>query len=208
MVSASPPERLRPERRLLAAHHAVLRRLLEIENAVLPVSFGMVSDGTTSLDRMLSRNEETLRSQLEAVSGCIEMGIRLSWDVPAVAEYFVGKFPDLKSLRDRTFKEGREPRREDMMDLGRHFEELLESERIIHRNTLVTALSGTTEGVRVLEPRTERDVADLACLVKRDAQGAFEEAVNTAASLFDDSFSLSVTGPWAAYNFVELKLDA
>src|SRR5260370_41489360 len=45
VVSAIGQDRIRPERRHLAAHRDVLRRLIEQERAGLPVGFGTIASG-------------------------------------------------------------------------------------------------------------------------------------------------------------------
>ena len=42
----------------------------------------------------------------------------------------------------------------------------------------------------------------LACLVRRDAFAAFEQAVFEAAKLFDNRYAFDYNGPWPPYNFV------
>ncbi|MEK7385166.1 MAG: GvpL/GvpF family gas vesicle protein, partial [candidate division NC10 bacterium] len=57
------------------------------------------------------------------------------------------------------------------------------------------------------KPRTEREAANLACLVGRDGREQFEAAVFEAAKLFDNSYAFDYNGPWAPHNFVDLTLD-
>ena len=55
-------------------------------------------------------------------------------------------------------------------------------------------------------PRNEREVMNLACLIGRDSQPAFEQAVFAAAERFDNHYSFDFNGPWPPHNFVEIDL--
>jgi hypothetical protein len=47
----------------------------------------------------------------------------------------------------------------------------------------------------------------LACLVQRDLQNEFENAVIEAANLFDDAFCFDFSGPWPPYTFTDVQLS-
>ena len=84
VVSDVPNQKVRPERRHFAAHQAVLNRLLQDDGAVLPMSFGVISSGPKAVRRILSRNRKGVTEQLRLFSGKVEMGLRVTWDVPNV----------------------------------------------------------------------------------------------------------------------------
>ena len=60
--------------------------------------------------------------ELERVCGRVEMGVRVSWDVPNIFEFFVNTHLELKNVRDRIFGTKREPNQEDMIEVGRTFD--------------------------------------------------------------------------------------
>ncbi len=68
-VVSEVPEKLRPERRQLAAHQGVLKRLMLETAAVLPVSFGVVADGPAAIQKILSRHQKALLEQMRRVGG-------------------------------------------------------------------------------------------------------------------------------------------
>ena len=63
VVSDVPRDKLRPERRRLAAHHEVLKQLLG-RGALLPMAFGIISEGTAAIERILDLNQEPFAEQL------------------------------------------------------------------------------------------------------------------------------------------------
>ena len=206
-VVSDVPEKLRPERRQLAAHQEVLKRLMGETAGILPVAFGVVADGPEAIRRILSRNQKPFLEQLHHVAGRVEMGLRVTWDVPNIFEYFVQTHPELRVARDRFFGGHREPAQDDKIELGRLFDRLLVEDREAHTERVVEMLTPSCVEISRNKPRTEREVVNLACLIGRAGREQFETAVFEAATLFDNHYAFDYNGPWAPHNFVDLTLD-
>jgi hypothetical protein len=205
VVSDVPDERLRPERAHLAAHHLVLKSLLA-QGDLLPMAFGIVADSPQAIRRTLTDDREELLAQLRRIEGKIEMTLRVVWDVPNVFEYFVHTHPELRTLRDRLFMNGREPSGEEKIELGRLFDRTLQEDRDAHIRSVREVLDPRCAEFHLNTPRTEREVMNLACLVGRDGQQQFEKDVFTAAARFDDNYSFDYSGPWPPYDFVDVAI--
>jgi hypothetical protein len=208
-VVSDVSEKLRPERRHLAAHQEVLKRLMAETAAVLPVAFGVVVEEAEALRRILSHthNQTTLLAQLRRVEGRVEMGLRVTWDVPNIFEYFVDTHPELRVARDRFLTGHREPSQDDKIEVGRLFDRLLTEDRDMHAERVEEILNPHCVEIKRNTPRNEREVVNLACLVERSRDADFEAAIFEAAKLFDDSYAFDYSGPWAPHNFVDLALD-
>src|SRR5664279_159687 len=115
-------DRIRPERRHLAAQQTVLKGLLSRADAMLPMAFGMIADGPKAIQKILSRNHAAFIQQLQHVAGMVEMGLRVSLDVPNIFEYVVNTHPELRTARDRFLGPYRNPSQEDKIELGRLFD--------------------------------------------------------------------------------------
>lgn len=206
-VVSDVPERLRPERSQIAAHQAVLRRLMVDVAAVLPVSFGLVADDRAAILRLLTRNRKALLEQLHRVAGRVEMGLRVVWDVPNIFEYFVSTHPELRAVRDRFFGGHRELTLDDKIEVGRVFDRILNEDREVQAQSVEKVLAPHCDEMRRNGPRNEREVLSLACLVDRECLTQFEAAVFEAAKRFDNNYAFDYNGPWAAHNFVDLALE-
>ena len=206
VVSALGQDRIRPERRYLAAHRDVLRRLVAQERAVLPICFGTIASGPDEIAAMLTRNRAALARQLKRVGNKVEMGLRTVWEVPNIFDYFVTIKPELRAARDRVFGRNGKPSQDQQIELGRVFERLLAQERDLHTDTVEEALEQCCAEIKRNAVRDEREVMNLACLIDRDGQARFEAAVFTAASHFDNNFAFDYSGPWAPHSFAEMDL--
>ncbi|MFH1489634.1 MAG: GvpL/GvpF family gas vesicle protein, partial [Pseudomonadota bacterium] len=198
VVSDLPDKKLRPERRHLTAHHGFLKRLMESETP-LPMSFGIIADGTDAVQRILSLNQEAFLTQLHRVEGKVEMGLHVKWDVPNIFEYFVNTHPELRSARDRYFRGHREPSPEDKIELGRMFEHMLSEDRENHTEEVAEILSRCCFEIQRNKCRSEYDVMNLACLVGREKkkEKAFEKGILEAAGMFNNDYAFDYNGPWA-----------
>jgi len=205
IVSNVPNVKLRPERRRLAAHHEVLKRLLA-RGSLLPMAFGIIADGPTAVERILALNRRSFAEQLARLNGTVEMGLRVTWDVPNIFDYFVATHPALRSLRDQVFRGGREPTQEDRIELGRLFDRSLTQDRETHTATVLHTLNEHCIECKENKPRNECEVMNLACLIRRDAQKKFEQGVFETARQFDNHYAFDFNGPWPPHNFVDVDL--
>jgi hypothetical protein len=207
VVSDVVNDRIRPERRHLAAQQVVLKGLLSRNGALLPMAFGIIADGPKAIQKILSRNHAAFIQQLQRVAGMVEMGLRVSLDVPNIFEYVVNTHPELRAARDRYLGPYRNPSQEDKIELGRLFDHLLNEDREDFTEKVEEILSGYCQEIKRNKCRNEGQVMSLACLVPRDRQDRFEEGIFAAAKLFDNNFTFDYNGPWAPHNFVELNLE-
>ena len=208
VVSDVADKKIRPERRHLAAHQGVLKILME-EATPLPVTFGIIADGLQAVQKILLRNQQMLVDQLDRVSGKVEMGLRVTWDVPNIFAYFVHTHQELREARDHFFGTQRESTQEDKIEVGRMFDRLLNEDREDHTERVEEILSEYCVEIKRSTCRNERDVMNLSCLVRKEEHEKFEKAIFEAAGLFDNNFAFDYNGPWAPHNFVDvdLKLD-
>lgn len=199
-------DKLRPERRHLAAHQAVLSRITEDSIVVLPVSFGTISDSGDALRKMLSRYHDELVKEIERVRGKVEMEVRVSLDVPNVFEYFVSNQKELKETRDRVFDSKHEPTQDEKIELGQLFEKILNEERDKSTKTVEKSLSHHCVELKRNKCRNENEVMRLSCLVEKDRREEFESAIEEAAKLFGNEFIFEFNGPFPPYNFINAHL--
>ncbi len=203
-VSPIPVKKIRPQRKFLAAHQDVVTRLSS-RWSMLPVAFGLIADDESQVRRILQSNESILQSQIDRVAGQVEMTVTLRWTAESIARYFVERYPVLSDARDRIA--AGLASREEQIEMGRAFEQLMNQERAQHTATLSEALRNVTKEIEPQPVTQESEVAKLACLIGREREQEFNEAVYRAAENFSDDFAISFNGPWPPYSFVKLALS-
>jgi hypothetical protein len=206
VVSDVINQKIRPERRHFAAHQGVLKKLME-DTDLLPMSFGIISAGPKAVRGFLERNHDAISTELRRVSGKVEMGLKVSWDVANIFDYMVSTHPELLEARDRLLSSPRKPTQEEKIEIGQLFEELLTADRERHTGLVEDVIGPKCSEVKRNKCRDERNVMNLACLVGRGSLADFESVVLEAAGLFDDNYVFDYNGPWAPHNFVQIEVD-
>jgi hypothetical protein len=204
VVSAIVPKKIRPQRKFLAAHQEIVTHLAKYWS-MLPVSFGLIADDLDQVHHILDKNRDVLIEQLDRVGGNVEMTITLKWTDSNIPQYFVDRYPELQAARAMII-EGRASR-EDQIEMGRIYERLLNSERATHTQRFTDNLSSIAKELEIQPTRDDSDVMRLACLISRDIEEKFTEAVYRTAELFSDDFAITFNGPWPPYTFVKLALS-
>jgi hypothetical protein len=171
------------------------------------MAFSTVANSPQAIHKILAKNRRAFEEQLARVAGKVEMGVRVSWDVPNIFEYLVNIHTELRSARDRMMSARHQLTQEEKIELGRMFDRLLNDDREDHTTKVERALAPLCVEFKANQCRNENEVINLACLVRRDAQEAFSAGVFAAANFFDNNFSFDYSGPWAPHNFVELELE-
>ncbi len=205
-VSDAPAGRLRPQRRLLAAHQRVLAALAE-SIPTPPAAFGLVADSLPLLLAAMEENEDDLRRELERVGGCIEMDVRVAWDEGAGFEPLVAMDETLAELRRELVAHGDAAPHALRVEVGRRVEQVLTHHRGFAESVVSGCLAPACRELKVLPPAAESELVRIAALVERDDRGAFDRAVEAAAEQFDASHVVRLAGPFAPHSFVDLHMN-
>ncbi|MEU9594269.1 GvpL/GvpF family gas vesicle protein [Streptomyces sp. NPDC048219] len=195
-VSATPA-RLRPRRRDLMAHQAVLDELAA-QGPLLPMRFAVLSPRPDVLLSQLRGDAAHLARQLDGVRGCVELNVK-GTVVPGSFAALVRRDDTLRTLALRT---RRHPDYEANVRLGEAIARAVRREaRRTAREVLdrlaplaVRTVGGTTDDEQVLSVSFLLRAADVP---------RFRQAVDACARDHGDRLTLSVTGPLPCYSFVD-----
>ena len=199
-------QKIRAQRSNLAAHHKLLHALV-LRQTVLPCAFGMVASGEEQLREILRLNHDALADQLALLRDKVEMGLSAYWNTSNIFEFFVATNRELKEMRDRIFRGGREPSLDEKLELGKRFESSLEQCRERHTQQVIDALKPCCAAIRSVDPGQEQMIMKLVCLVHKDGQRRFEEGIQQAARKFDDHYTFQLQRTLGALRFRGCQLD-
>ncbi|MFE2439191.1 GvpL/GvpF family gas vesicle protein [Streptomyces sp. NPDC059409] len=195
-VSAAPP-RLRPRRRDLLAHQAVLDELAA-QGPVLPMRFAVLSPRTDTLLAQLRTDAAHLAQQLDGVRGCLELNVK-GTVVPGHFADLVRRDDKLRTLALRT---RRRPDYEANVRLGEAIALGVRREARRAAREVVDLLAPLA--VRTVQGTTDDEQVLSASFLLRSAdETRFREAVAERARACGDRLALSVTGPLPCYSFVD-----
>ncbi|QFG25200.1 GvpL/GvpF family gas vesicle protein [Actinomadura sp. WMMB 499] len=197
-VVSDAPADLRPKRRELLAHQAVLERLLE-DGAVLPMRFGFVAPGRDEVTGALDENADTYAATLKRLSGRVEYHLKAGRDQDDVLREILAESAEARRLNEAT---RRDPAAHgDKMALG----ELI-SQEVVRRNDaaareIVDTLAPGAAQVAPGEARGEHFLA-VSFLVDRARAAGFADLVQDERARRGDGYELTLHGPLPPYSFV------
>ncbi|MFE0811203.1 GvpL/GvpF family gas vesicle protein [Streptomyces sp. NPDC058848] len=197
-AAVSPaPVRLRPRRRDLLAHQAVLDELAA-QGPLLPMRFAVLSPRPDALLSQLRADAAHLTRQLDEVRGCVELNVK-GTVVPGHFAELVRRDEGLRSLALRT---RRRPDYEANVRLG---EAIARSVRREARRAAREVLDRLTPlAVRSVPGRTDDEqVLSVSFLLRSADERRFRQEVDTLARGHGDRLALSLTGPLPCYSFVD-----
>lgn len=200
-AAVSPaPEELRPKRRDLAAHQAVLDALASL-GPVLPLRFGLVAEGEGPVAQELERSRERYEGLLSEVEGRVEMNVKAFHDeertLRAVLEGDERLGETNRRLREKGG--GEVPER---MAFGEEVARAVEEQAASDADAVVRALSGVTDR---LVQGSSAAVAGCLANVSLLVDPAGVEEVGRVTGLLERErphLRLAVNGPLPPYSFV------
>jgi Gas vesicle synthesis protein GvpL/GvpF len=167
---------IKPDPDLLWAHERVIDHLLE-RAAVLPLRFGTVLEGPEALRTVLGEDEARFRLLLSRVRGCVELAVRVGLE-PSPAQAASG---GTDYMRQRLAARERENEAAD-----RVLAPLRPLARATARRPVQEGTATVSESYLVPRAAVEPFAAELKAL----------QAQNPG-------LSISCTGPWGPYSFVQ-----
>ncbi|CAL9388725.1 GvpL/GvpF family gas vesicle protein [Streptomyces sp. enrichment culture] len=195
-VSAAPAQ-LRPRRRDLLAHQAVLEELAA-QGPLLPMRFAVLSPGSDTLLGQLRDDADRLTRQLAELRGRVELNVK--------GTVVLGCFADLvrrdEGLRDLARRTRRRPDYEANVRLGEAIARGVRREARRAARDVLARLTPFAE--RTVHGTTDDEqVLSTSFLLPAAEEARFREAVAEAAGACGDRLTLQVTGPLPCYSFVE-----
>lgn len=195
-------------RRNMLAHTRILEAAMA-HTTILPMRFGIVADSLAAFTQTIEGKEEALAEQFQALEGCVELGLRISWPREAAMAAMAEAEPGLKEQHAKLAARGPEAHYA-RIDFGRQIAEMLDRRRKSEERALISALRPLVKSHILRAAEADVEVLRAEFLVAADAQTAFLEATETAvaASTFggDTPAEIRCVGPAPAYNFVSLSL--
>ncbi|MFH7596715.1 GvpL/GvpF family gas vesicle protein [Streptomyces racemochromogenes] len=197
-VVSDVEEEVRPRRRDIAAHQAVLDRLLA-DGTPLPLRFGYTAPDDDSVRRVLDERAATYLDALAGVQGCAEYNIKAGQEQSVLLRSILDASPRASSLNDEILSGHTDPRLP--LELGQLVAAEVEARRSTASTELIRALAPMARAY-VVHPPTGEDFLNLSLLIPRDGEDTFLDAHAGLARETGEGVRTRVAGPLPPYSFV------
>lgn len=197
-VVSDAPEKLRPKRRDLAAHHAVQERLMA-DGVVLPLRFGLTAEDDDAVRDVLDGRAEEYTERLGALEGCVEYHLRAAQDEDSLLRRILLESDEARALNDRI--RGGDQNPELPLALG----ELVSQAVQVRKDAMAEEVLGVLRPLAREEKSSEatgNDFLNASFLVDRDSEERFLSAEKGLATDWGEDFDFRLRGPLPAYSFV------
>ncbi len=204
LVSKVGGDEVRLGREQMLVHSRVLENAMDT-GTVLPMRFGVVMSGPDDIRRrLLEEHAETLRAQLDALDGKVEIRIRAVYDERLLLREVVNDDPELASLAHSLRDQPEDASYYGRIRLGELVAAAIENRRAHDADTILEALSRGALAVDEGQPGHERVVVNASFLVERARMDAFARIVDEVAEAYGGRMRLKFTGPLPPHSFVDL----
>ena len=183
-----------------ASHQEVNGRLLELANAVIPLSFGAIYRDADGVRELLRTRADDFADRLRAVEGRAEWIVSIEREGSAAP---TGGAVGALDAEIATAAPGR------AFLLGKRRDEVIREERRIRDAAVAEEAWGTIEAIAervyrepLIEDPTAAAIARFSVLAHRDREIELSDVVRRlGASGASEGYRVRLSGPWPAYRF-------
>lgn len=198
-VVSDAPEGLRPKRKDLLAHQAVLAEV-GADGPVLPMRFGSLAPDDDTVTGVLAERADHYQERLRALDGKVEYNVKATHQEEAVLHRVMSENPEIRALTEANRRSGGGSY-EERLRLGEMVVEAVKAREAEDANELQRALEPAAAAVAG-GPESTGWLFNVSFLVDRDSTEEFLAAVEQARK-DHPHIELRVNGPLPPYSFVE-----
>ena len=204
VVSDSPIMEYEPSRRNMMAHTLVLEEVMQAFT-ILPVRFGTVAPSAEAVqEKVLKRRFGEFHGLVRELENRAELGMKAFWYEHSIFQEIVEETPAIRRLRDALLDRPAEETYHQRIRLGEMIEAAMWKKRDIDAEKILARLRPLVHQTRDSKILTDRMVLNVAFLVDRSRQSAFDEAVHRLDEEMGQRLIFKYVGPVPPYNFVNI----
>jgi hypothetical protein len=203
VVSDAPPRRMDITREHLLTHEGVILEAMQ-RGDVIPLTFGTIArNDNTVIDRLLKSAYSELLEQLKAIRGDIELDLKVLWHQERLYEEVVEENERIRTLRSGIEQAPLQER----IELGQLTSEAIAAKSDEESQVVLEALEPLVLEARPGRMLSDTMVLNVAYLMERSQQEAFERKVTELADSQEDRLIFRLVGPVPPYHFVDVNVQ-
>jgi hypothetical protein len=198
------PEVMSSRRHMMAHTKAIEAAMAEM--TLLPMRFGIIVDGPENIRAALAPKEADLLALIADLDGCVEAGVRASWNDRVLFSEIAAARPDIARKAEALGKLNPTAAYYDRIELGREVDSAMAVKRFDERKALVARLAPLAIRHVNLPEGDDMNVMNVALLIRRADEAALVAAIEAIDRDEGDRLNLKIVSPAPLYNFVKLRL--
>ncbi|MFL5809449.1 MAG: GvpL/GvpF family gas vesicle protein [Flavisolibacter sp.] len=206
MVAAEVPMKIyHPNKENLLMHQNAVSQVMKRNDTVIPVSFGNVFHSIEDVGVLLENLYPQFETLFPEIKGKVELGLKVigkkEW-----LESKVNGNAQIEKLAKAVQGKSESASYYDRVQLGGAAQKIVTSLRQDAAQNVFEPLKELAVAAKTNDPTSEKMLLNASFLVDRDKEALFDQKVNEVHDKWDDKVEFSYSGPWPAYNFVNIRL--
>lgn len=204
VVSDTRLSEIDPTRRNVMAHTLVQDSLLK-KYTFIPMGFGMVAAGESSVRSLLEKNYPGLAGELKKLADKIEVEIKIFWDDTAMANENQQLINTVKT-RVKAASCAAEAQRL-LTEAGMQVEKIVQAWKAKYVDQIYANLKKLAVDSRLNTCSGVKMLLNASFLIDRNTELEFVEQVHNLDAKYRGNINFKYIGPLSPYNFVSIKLE-
>lgn len=206
MVAAEVPMKIyHPNKANIMMHQEVISSVMNQSDTVVPISFGNVFNSREDVHALLENIYPQLEKLFPQIKGKIEVGLKVVGKKEWLEEN-INQRDDVMKQKKVVQSKSEAAGYFDRIQLGEMAKNFFQSLQADIQSEIHEPLNQLAVANQLNEPIGEKMLLNAAYLIDRDQEAAFDEKVNELHDSWQDKVDFKYTGPWPAYNFINIKL--
>jgi hypothetical protein len=206
MVATRAPMKIyHPNKENLMMHQHAVSLVMKHKDTVIPVSFGNVFQSTEDVAVLLENLYPQFTKLFPEIKGKIEVGLKVigkkGW-----LESQVRENSKLDKMAQKVKGKSEAASYYERIKIGGAAQEFMNSLQKEVEKEIFEPLNEGAEAAKANDPIGETMLLNASFLIDRDKEEEFDQKVNAAHDQWKDKVEFNYTGPWPAYNFVNIRL--
>ncbi|MGP4039149.1 GvpL/GvpF family gas vesicle protein [Gracilibacillus sp. D59] len=205
VATVVPMEIYHPNKDNLMMHQNVISSVMEQMDTVVPISFGNVFNSEADVITLTEKLYPQLEKLFPQIQGKIEVGLK----VIGKKEWLETNINQNESIREK--KKVVQSKSEaagyfDRIQLGEMAKDFFQSVQNEIKTDIHEPLLPLAKAFQINNPIGEKMLLNATYLINREQEETFDKKVNELHENWKDKVDFKYTGPWPAYNFINIKL--
>ncbi|MEH6939872.1 GvpL/GvpF family gas vesicle protein [Bacillus sp. JJ664] len=205
IVANVPRQEYLPTRANVLAHQGVVSLVMK-QFPVIPMSFSNVLSSSEESQLLLEKMYIELKTIFQKITNKIEVGLKIIAHKEWLEEQ-IQKNEDIQKLKAKINRE-KEAAFYDKIKLGEKTANIFYALQHHIHNEIFSELSKLANASKSNPPIYETMLLNAAFLIDLQQEQIFDEKVNELYELWKDKVDFKYSGPWPAYNFIQLNIKA
>ncbi|MFC4023546.1 GvpL/GvpF family gas vesicle protein [Oceanobacillus longus] len=205
VVTKVPMKIYHPSKDNLMMHQQVLSTVMGRKDTVVPISFGNMFHSEADVIALAESLYPQLEKIFPQIKGKMEVGLKVIgkkyW-----LEKNINQNEDVMKKKQVVHSKSEAAGYFDRIQLGEMAKNFFQALQSDIKSEIHEPLIPLAEASQLNDPIGEKMLLNAAYLIDRDKEAEFDEKVNALHDSWQDKVDFKYTGPWPAYNFINIKL--